>query len=280
MPQGSFTFGTSGQSTKNYANDTNFAYLGGTPYAGPPVDWTQLVIGYSGTEPAKDETQTYSSNWTISGTRGSGRILQISFYTGPGAGRHVIVTLASGGGNLTDAGGPYTFLPPYPLCFVSGTRVLTNYGYKPIETLLTKDLVVLSDGRIVDYKITKYVFDVTTNISAPYRIEAGAFGPGKPTVDICLSPYHKIQIRKGVWISPERAATKNRKVRQYGIGQPVTYFHIECGDYLKDNLVCEGIVVESLCTRKNYYGPPTVYTWSARLGGFTRPGPIKALNRS
>ena len=278
MSQGSFTFNTSGSSTTNFTDDTNFAYLGGTPYTGPPYDWTQVVIGYSGVEPAPSETQTYASNWTISGTGGSGKILQIKLYTGPGGGRFVIVTLAAGGGTLTQGAADYTFNPPQapPPCFVTGTRILTQNGYKAIETLLTKDLAVLSDGRVVDYALKKIVVESTNSMSAPYRISAGAFGKNKPAADICLSPHHKIQIGNGVWISAERAAKTNSKVRQYGLGESVTYWHIESNDYLKDNLVCEGLVVESLATNKNYNGPVKIYTWNDRLGGFTRPGPYKS----
>lgn len=279
MSQGSFTFPTSGSSTTNYVNDTNFSYLGGTLYDGsnanPPsssADWTQVVTNYSGTEPGPNETQLYGSAWTIAGTGGSGAILQIKFYRGPQGGRHVIVTLAAGGGTLVQGGGVYTFQPPRPQCFVSGTRVLTQQGYKPIETLHQGDFVVLSDGRKVSFKLKQLTFESTNEYSAPYRIEAGAFGLNKPAADICLSPIHKLQIRKGVWISPEIAAKTNPKVRQYGIGEPVTYWHIECDEFLRDNLMCEGMVVESLGTRNNYHGPQKIYSWSNYLKGFTRIG--------
>lgn len=283
MSQGSFVFYTSGSSTVNYTNDTNFAYLGGTLFdgsnatpAGSSADWTQVVTNYSGTEPAPNETQTYTSTWTISGTGGTGQILQIQFRRGPGGARSVIVTLATGGGDLAQAKQPFTFNPPQPSCFVSGTRVLTQNGYKAIETLQSDDLVVLADGRVVQYRLKMGVFENTNERSAPYRIEAGAFGPGKPATDICLSPIHAVQIRKGVWIMPAQAAKTNPKVRQYDIGKSVTYWHIECDDYLRDNLVCEGIVVESLRTRNNYHGSSTVYTWNRKLGGFTRPGHYNA----
>jgi len=267
MSQGAFIFYTSGKSTVNYPNDTDFAYLGGTPFNGPPVDWTQVVIGYT-VDPAINQTLTFTSDWTLSGTGGSGKILSVSFYRGPAGGRSVIITLQTGGGAFTD-GVNYLVSPPTS-CFVQGTRVLTQNGYKPIETLMAKDMMVLSDGRIVDYDMKKIVVNSATTATAPYRIEAGAFGTSKPSADLCLSPTHKIQIRKGVWISPERAAKTNDKVYQYGIGDPVSYWHIACADYLKDNLMCEGLVVESLATNKNYTGPSKVYTWSDRLGGFTR----------
>ena len=289
MTQGSFNFPTSGNPTITDTS-SNFAYLGGTFFdgsnanpAGSSADWTQVVTNYSGTEPAPTETHTYASAWTISGTGGSGKIFQIQFYRGPGGGRHVIVTLAADGGNLAQNRAPFTFQPPQqsqPACFVSGTRILTQNGYKAIETLQKEDLVVLADGRQVPYRLKRQVFENTTERSAPYRIEAGAFGPAKPAADICLSPIHKLQIRKSVWISPQQAAAlKNPKVRQYGIGESVTYWHIECADFLRDNLVCEGMVVESLGTRNNYRGPAKVYTWNERLGGFTRPGSVAATPR-
>lgn len=163
--------------------------------------------------------------------------------------------------------------PPQSLvCFAEGTRVLTQHGYKAIETLVFTDLIVTSDNRTIDFVLNKIPFALTDKTSAPYRIEAGAFGVNMPSADMCLSPIHKIQLRKGVWISPERAALTNPKVYQYGVGKPINYWHIACKDYLKDNLVCEGMVVESLATNKNYNGPKKVYTWSDRLGGFTRVG--------
>jgi len=185
-------------------------------------------------------------------------------------------------GSVLTSGGSYYLYPNSggnsPACFVNGTRVLTSNGYKAIETLLYKDLIVTPDGRTIDYVLRHQKFATTDTSSAPYRIEAGAFGKNKPGQDICLSPTHKIQIRKGVWISPERAAKVNPKVKQYDVGKPVTYWHIECADYLQDNLVCEGMIVESLGTTKNYKGPAKLYTWSERLGGFTRPASITKSN--
>lgn len=274
MSQGAFIFYTN-QSPEITDTSSNWSYLGGTPYAGPPIDWTQVVIGYSGTEPGNNETQTYSSNWTISGTGGSGKIYQIQFITGSGSGRSVRVTLDIGGGTLdqpTDQNNrAYTFNPPQPQCFVTGTRILTQNGYKAIETLLATDVLVLSDGRLMlGYDMKKLVVESATVKTAPYRIKAGAFGRNKPNQEICLSPRHMIQIRKNVWISPVHAAKKNQNVQQYGIGEPVTYWHIANANYLTDNLVCEGMVVESLATNNNYHGPAKIYTWNNRLDGFTR----------
>lgn len=268
MSQGTFTASNSGASTTNYINDTTFYFLGEGLFTGPPVNWTQIVNGYT-----SGAMGPFTSDWIITGpgmASASGKILSITFSGSSGGGNAaVIVTLQLGGGAFVSGAGN-NFNPPPP-CFVQGTRVLTQNGYKQIETLMSKDMMVLSDGRLVDYDMKKIVVNSATSATAPYRIEAGAFGPSKPSSDLCLSPTHKIQLKKGVWISPERAAKTNDKVYQYGIGEPVSYWHIACADYLKDNLVCEGLVVESLATNKNYTGPSKVYTWSDRLDGFTRP---------
>ena len=277
MSQGAFGVSNNGALTTNYTNDTAWIYLGLTPFTGPPVDWTQVQTGSTTTTNVGGVIDiTGGSSWNVSGTGGSGKILSMTLRTDTNEfdQKSVFVVLQTGGGTFTSGAGN-TFNPPPP-CFVAGTRVLTQNGYKAIETLMMKDMIVLSDGRVVDYDMKKIVVESTTTATAPYRIDAGAFGKDKPATDICLSPHHKIQIRKGVWISPERAAKTNPKVKQYGIGEPVTYWHIATANYLKDNLVCEGLVVESLATNKNYTGPVQVYIWSNRLGGFTRPAASNA----
>ena len=278
MSQGAFDASNIGASTTNYTDDTAFIFLGDTPFTGPP-DWTQVQTGSTTTTNVDGVIDiTGGSSWTVSGTGGSGKILSITLRTETNEfnRKSVIVVLQSGGGIFRLSGAGNNYDPPPP-CFVTGTRILTQNGYKAIETLLMKDLVVLSDGRVVNYDLKKIVVEKANEMSAPYKIEAGAFGKNLPAANICLSPHHKLQIRKGVWISPERATKTNPKVNQYGLGELVTYWHIACDDYLKDNLVCEGMVVESLATNKNYTGPSKVYTWSDRLGGFTRPN--KALKQ-
>jgi hypothetical protein len=63
------------------------------------------------------------------------------------------------------------------------------------------------------------------------------------------------------------AAVKKSAVRQIKVGEPVTYYHVECPVYLRDNLVANGCVVESFGARQTKTSP---YTYSKRLNGFTR----------
>ena len=171
----------------------------------------------------------------------------------------------------------YTFTAPPPAppssgvaCFVAGTRVLTANGYKAIETLTLSDRIMTSEGREVAAKVYFFELPTTTKTSAPYRIEAGAFGRNLPAAPISLSPIHKIQVRPHLWTSPhDAAAAGNSRVKQYGVGEPIRYYHIECENYLRDNLVTEGLVVESLGHEGRYKGVK-VYTWSKRFQGYTR----------
>jgi hypothetical protein len=154
-------------------------------------------------------------------------------------------------------------------CFAPGTRVLTTAGYKAVEALSTGDKLVSSDGRALPFTLFKGAV-ITTEKSAPFIIKKNAFGT-VPTADVRLSPIHTFQTRKGVWQTPRVAAQTNDKVVQESVGEEVTYYHIELPNYFTDNIVSEGLVVESFGARQ--VKGVNVYTYSNRLGGMTRSVP-------
>jgi hypothetical protein len=160
--------------------------------------------------------------------------------------------------------------PPPPPCFVTGTQILTDEGYKAVETLVPgEDLVMTSDGRAVTFKLYSRTVTNANTDSAPYRILAGAFGPNSPPQDICLSGMHAIQSSDGVWQVPEFIAKKNSMVQQYDLGKTVTYYHIECSNFFNDNLVAQGAVVESFRNRQAG-NERVLYKFVAELDGFIR----------
>ena len=175
------------------------------------------------------------------------------------------VTLAGGGGGGGDVA-----------CFAAGTRVLTQNGYKAIEALKFTDLLVTADQRIIDFKLLKTTLDTTTQRTAPYLIQPHAFGRNAPSAPIRLSANHKIQLRKGLWTSPLTAALTNPLVTQCAIGGPVTYYHIECENFLTDNIVTEGLVVESFGTVKATGGRKDIYTWNSRKNAYTRLASVES----
>jgi hypothetical protein len=80
---------------------------------------------------------------------------------------------------------------------------------------------------------------------------------------------HAIQSSDGVWQIPEFVAKKNSMVQQYGLGETVTYYHIECSNFFSDNLVAEGAVVESFRNRQAG-NDRVLYKFVAELDGFIR----------
>jgi len=166
-------------------------------------------------------------------------------------------------------------------CFAEGTRVLTQTGYKTMETLDDKtDRIVTADHRVIPFKLLKTKLSRTTERTAPYLIQPHAFGHNLPSAPIRLSAIHKISIGKGKWTSPEKAALTNPLVKQCEIGGPMKYYHIECANYLKDDIVTEGLVVESFGSKKATKGKTDIYKWSARLNAYTRvaPGSVSYSN--
>jgi hypothetical protein len=237
------------------------------------ITWNPVlnqVVGtpYTVNASAPGGTVTYASSntsiATISGTT-------VSFIA-PGS----VVITASQSGDETyypAADVSYTFtvaatevVSEPPACFVAGTRILTPEGYKAVETLRQGSLVTTADGRAVSAKIYSTHLEATNATSAPYTIPAGSFGL---KTELTVSPMHAFQMRKGLWMIPAAAAKMNAAVVQKTLGEPVTYYHIECPQYFRDNLVVDGIVVESY-SAKQMKGMGTPYTWSKSLKGFTR----------
>lgn len=176
---------------------------------------------------------------------------------------------------IVAGGSTYTItvrMPSNLPCFPTGTRILTADGYKKVEDLATGDLVMTADGLRVPVKIYETDLAATTTETAPFRIPKGTFGPAAPANDLILSPMHFFQIRKGLWMLPKLAAALSNKVKQIMVGSPITYYHIECPHYLRDNLVVDGTVVESFGANQLTAKP---YTYNARLNGFTRVGYTK-----
>lgn len=164
--------------------------------------------------------------------------------------------------------GTYYLYPANVPCFPAGTRILTAEGYKVVESITTEDKVQTSDGRFVRPTLFKIPIAKATKETAPYKIAAGALGPSYPPHDLCLSPLHAVLDPTGTWHIPQVAAKDNDKVTQYGVGEPITYYHIECPDFYSDNLIAEGTVVESFKSRQGTQD--VVYEWVAELKGFRR----------
>ena len=154
-------------------------------------------------------------------------------------------------------------------CFVAGTKILTAVGYKAVEDIVDGELVATADGRALPCKVYITEIDETTKENAPYVIPANTFGPRCPAKDLTISPLHAIQISRGVWQIPKMAASLYNGIRQTPSGSSCTYYHLEMPNYLTDNLVAEGTVVESYGARQ-LAGRRVEYKFNGAAGGFIR----------
>ena len=153
--------------------------------------------------------------------------------------------------------------PPLP-CFVTGTRILTPTGYKKVEEIESGDLVCTSDTRNVKAKIYRFTIARTTEETAPYTIQAGALGKQMPLRDLHVSGNHAIKNSIGFWQIPKFLAQKNARIQQHAVGKTVTYYHVACENYMRDNLIVEGVTAES------YNDSRQPIVWKRNATGYVR----------
>jgi hypothetical protein len=168
-------------------------------------------------------------------------------------------------------------------CIPAGQRILTAAGWRAVEELRNGDMVITDTGAAVPAKIYSSTV-ITTSKTAPINIPASMFG--KTGAPVRLSPLHAVRLSKGIWEFPYNLLRSREGVTQDAPGASVTYYHIALPNFLRDNMVLEGgVVAES-------YGAPFVkanglkgvklYTYSERLGGYTRmaPGAVTGKSKS
>ena len=162
------------------------------------------------------------------------------------------------------------YAPAAVACFTATSKILTPTGYKAATEFKNGDNVVTADGRVVP--TTVYTTTVlATKETAPYLIPKNSLTQGTPAADMRLSPWHAIQLKKGQWMKPASAAELNPgTVTQYGIGETVTYYHLETPNYFTDNLVCDGTIVESFAGDQLKNVKHRMYTYNSTLKAYTR----------
>jgi hypothetical protein len=163
-------------------------------------------------------------------------------------------------------------------CFPAGVKIRTPGGERAVETLVTGDLVLTATGRVVPVRMHSYSLEATTAATAPYFIPAGALGPAAPVKPLHLSPLHAFQVRPNVWWCAQQAAKVSPKIQQYDLGKPMTYYHVECPNFLRDNLVADGVVVESFAGKQlTATESRNLYKFNKALGGYVRSVAVKGL---
>ncbi len=148
---------------------------------------------------------------------------------------------------------PYASLP----CFAQGSRIETDRGEQPIETLCVGDLVRTKDH---GYQPIRWVGNSRLSVRdllaqphlRPVRIVAGAFGENLPARDLRVSPQHRLlldgwEVELHFGLDQVLAAAKSLTGRP-GVGvdhacRAVEYFHVMFDQH--QVIYSEGLATES-----------------------------------
>lgn len=139
-------------------------------------------------------------------------------------------------------------------CFTETCNILTPCGYKNVSGLIEGDVVITSDGR--ESKI-KRILKRESN-SLPYVIPTSKYCASVPLVDTYISGNHMYNV-KGDWLKPRE------ELEMKWNSKMVTYYNILLENYKTDNVIVNGIEMESwdgLMPNKT-----RDYTWS-KIGRF------------
>jgi phospholipase/lecithinase/hemolysin len=132
-------------------------------------------------------------------------------------------------------------------CFATGTRILTTEGEVPVEDLRPGTRAVLADGGSapiiwIGHREVDCAREPVPAAAWPIRVQAGAFGPGRPCRDLFLSPDHAV-FHDGVLI-PVKHLVNGTSINRAPRDQ-VTWWHVELSRHdvlLADGLPCESFL--------------------------------------
>lgn len=120
-----------------------------------------------------------------------------------------------------------------PVCFMSGTRILTSSGEVNVEELKAGDLVVTSGGRAVPVRwigrqtVLRAFADET---SLPIRIRAGALDEDVPSRDLLVSQQHALLV-DGILVQAGALINGTTIVRERDVPGKFVFYHIELDDH-------------------------------------------------
>jgi hypothetical protein len=213
-----------------------------------------MNVGTSSTTPTNFIDFAGQAGVTVSGTDeftgtsatvdlSNGSVLTLSGVTGNTGGNWFVDTRPDSGV------GTDVFLSTSPVCYATGTRILTATGERMVDSLQPGDIVLTLAGDELDALPIKWVgrrrIDLTTHprpeTVAPIRIARGAVADGMPHSDLLVSPDHAILI-DGKLICA-RQLINGTTIRQEMDATSIAYFHVELDAHAI--LLAEGLAAES-----------------------------------
>jgi len=140
------------------------------------------------------------------------------------------------------------------VCYVAGTRMLTDRGEVAVEHLTVGDLVVTASGaqrpvRWLGSRRVDCLRHPEPSAIWPIRIQTGAFAQALPARDLWVSPGHSIFV-EGVLIQAEKLVN-GATITQVPLAS-VEYWHVELDSH--DILLAEGLAAESYLDTGNRAG--------------------------
>jgi hypothetical protein len=132
------------------------------------------------------------------------------------------------------------------ICILVGMKVLTENGYKLIEELQIKDKLLTNDNRIIDILNIHNYYAYPNDETMPFIIEKGVLGAIE---DLYISKWHK------VLVGDKFIVTKDLNIKQSTCESrvPIHYYHIETNDYLNDNIIANGVIIETYTNNDYLY---------------------------
>lgn len=134
------------------------------------------------------------------------------------------------------------------VCFLEGTRIMTEHGEVPVERLRAGDLLV-SPGGAPPLRALRWVAHRRVDVArhrapervAPVLIRAGALGSGSPKRDLWVSPDHAFLLQGR--LVPARLLLNGTTIVQELWRRAATYWHVEFETH--GLVVAEGALAES-----------------------------------
>lgn len=154
----------------------------------------------------------------------------------------------SGSTSADDWGAPLTG----PVCFLSGTRILTRAGYHPVESLAVGDeILTMNHGwqpvRWLGVMERGKHFGSFRKEDLPIRIVRDAFGPDLPARDLRVSPQHAVFFRDHL-IPAERLVNGETVIRDESV-ETIQYYHVLLDRHAV--IFSEGLPTESYVPQEN-----------------------------
>jgi len=123
------------------------------------------------------------------------------------------------------------------VCFLRGTRILTDRGEVAVETLATGDRVATRFGGLRPIRwIGHQRFDgrFAGPDQQPIRIHAGALGEGLPHTDLFVSPGHAMLVGLGGGedvLAHAAALVNDITITRAQVAGEIAYFHLDLGPH-------------------------------------------------